>query len=317
MKSAFDLSKIRSQLLPLLALTIVFILGFAQKAMAAMGCQNGYYLNAQDNCVKDTCPEGTGYSLAYKSCVKNCSTSSLPIWDSVAQQCVSGSNGCNAEQYWNSTLRKCIWINGTPNCTSPQIYDSATNTCLAPITTKTPITITTENIVQTPINAQTEIKTYKNPNLHNCLNGAKSTPPLTADFDCVETEQNDDGSLKNAADKDYTKWSDELYAGKNRTKPVHGFYSKKLVRCDNATEPSEQCPIAVKAKFVITCKKSSTLWDGTRCTEAKKIRTFYATYQAFTIPGQKPIKPNIVGDSTTSNTPATSISIDAIKGEAP
>jgi len=152
------------------------------------------------------------------------------------------------------------------------------------------------------------------------LEGAKNpSSPTTAEFDCVPTPQNEDGSLSNAADKDYTKWSDELYAGKNRSKPVNGFYSKKLVRCDDATAPSEQCPIAVKAKFVITCKKSGPTWSATlnKCTEAQKIRTFYATYQAFTIPGQKPIKPNIVGDSTTSNTPATSIQLEAIKGAAP
>jgi hypothetical protein len=286
----------------------------------APSCKDGYYQNAYGNCIKDPCGEGSYYDLSYKSCRPNCQVAGT-VWDSGTQQCVSGSTACHSEQYWDSVKKVCVTMcmaNCKPTCTSPQIYDSATNTCLAPITTKTPITITTENIVQTPINAETDIKTYKNPNLHNCLNGTKNTTPISTDYDCVETEQNADGSLKNAADKDYAKWSDELYAGKNRNKPVHGFYSKKLVRCDNATAPSEQCPIAVKAKFVITCnKKTPTFWNGSKCTEAKKIRTFYATYQAFTIPGQKPIKPNIVGDSTTSNTPATSISIDAIKGEAP
>jgi hypothetical protein len=208
---------------------------------------------------------------------------------------------------WDATNSRC-----KPNCKpSFQTYDQSTNTCIDkkfddPVLTPNSVTPTT-----------TTIKKYKNDNLHKCLVGAADPSfPKPSEFDCVPTPQNQDGSLTNAADKDYTKWSDELYPGKSRTKPVNGFYSKKLVRCDNVTAPSEQCPIAVKAKFVITCSEKGITWNKTmgKCTIAQKIRTFYATYQAFLIPGQKPIKPNIVGDSTISNTPATSIAVDAIVG---
>jgi hypothetical protein len=286
-----------------------------------------YYWSDSDNNCKKCDPFGSGeptvWDEATRNCVGSCSQKKPFIYyDPLTKGCNCTPCANNAKPDPN-TCQCVVEKNPNKSCGSPDaIFNLSTNQCecIAPnstydLTTKT--CINGENPPQKDPPNQGPPKKYKNQNLRNCLEGASnSSDPQLAEFDCVPTPQNDDGSLSNADDKDYTKWSDDLYPGKSKAKPITGFYSKKLVRCDNATAASEECPIAVKAKFVITCKTGKFYWKQElgKCTIASKIRTFYATYQAFVIPGQKPIKANIVGDSTNSNTPATAIRVQDIVG---
>ena len=319
-----------------LGLILGFMHGMSPTANAAMTdtdqyCQGGklgYWSPSKNTCMK--CDTGLYWDETNSRCMGNCSYQTYKkTYNATTGSCVCAP--CNSEENQNPTTCVCTPINLNPTCPSGtiwdatiskckptcntlwQVYDATTNTCVAKGFEPPPEPVIPAD---NPITPKTT-KKYKNDNLHKCLVGAQDPLiPKLSEFDCVPTPQNQDGSLTNAADKDYTKWSDELYPGKSRTKPVNGFYSKKLVRCDNVTAPSEQCPIAVKVKFVITCSEKGNTWNKAlgKCTIAQKIRTFYATYQAFLIPGQKPIKPNIVADSTISNTPATSITVESIVG---
>jgi hypothetical protein len=158
---------------------------------------------------------------------------------------------------------------------------------------------------------------YANPSLQTCLNARVFTPaaPIkTNDFDCVPTDVDDKGELLNAADKDYTQWNDVLYYGKSNT-PITGFYTKKGKRCDGLTAATKECPVAAKAKFVVTCNTSDTTsYQNGKCIVAKDIKTYRAVYQAFAIPGEKAVKTTIVGDSGISgnSTAALPVSTTAI-----
>lgn len=312
------------------ALQLTLVFGFLQWMIPVANalqeeCPTGYIKDplTKECAVLHWCPYDKYWDQAKNECVYKCSSDK--IWDDKEQDCIVKQNNCNSSEYWNGF--KCIPHTTNPDCGSDATYNSSTKQCdcRAYDSTFDPNTKTCKTNSVNPPDPVLDPnpkpvppnKKYKNQNLRNCLEGASEpTKPQPAEFDCVPTPQNEDGSLSNADDKDYTKWSDDLYPGKSKAKPITGFYSKKLVRCDNATAASEECPIAVKAKFVITCKTGNFYWkqDLGRCTIASKIRTFYATYQAFLIPGQKPIKANIVGDSTNSNTPATAVRVEDIVG---
>ena len=315
MKSEIVLNKFRRQLLPLLASTIALTLGFAQVTMALPNCPSGQYRDAQGNCVynKKTCSDGFSYDPATGSCVSNCSAAGGLVWDSASQQCVSTQNSCNSSQYWDSATKKCVNIVTTRTCTAPYVLDTATNTCKLdygadPHPAKPHVPTT-----------RTE-KIYANPNLNNCL----IAPPFTVSpttpkrpdqhFDCVPTPQDVAGNPSNPADLDYKQWKDQLFAGKDQSKPITGFYTKNRVRCD-VQAPSVQCPIAVKAKFVISCNTDDPVnYSATlkKCAIAQSIRAYHAVYQAVNIPGEMPIKAQIVGGAGASLTPATPVNINSI-----
>jgi hypothetical protein len=157
------------------------------------------------------------------------------------------------------------------------------------------------------------INTYANPALQKCITARilkSATDTRAADeFDCPTTELDSQGRLSNPADREYRNWNDTLYYGKSNT-PITGFYSKKGARCEGLTAASKECPVAVKAKFVVNCDKDDPINTlNEKCAIAKDIKTYYAVYQEFPTPDEKPVKTRIVGDSTIAGNSSIAIPV--------
>jgi hypothetical protein len=97
---------------------------------------------------------------------------------------------------------------------------------------------------------------------------------------------------------------------------VNGYYSKNGTRCTTSVATNE-CPVAVKVKFVYNCDTSDTNnYKNGKCVRASTIEAYHAIYQEKTIPGEAPIKPIIVGDSNVDGNAiaATPISTNSLAG---
>jgi hypothetical protein len=151
---------------------------------------------------------------------------------------------------------------------------------------------------------------FANPNLKNCVAALPVKPGVArdpAEFDCIPTATDANGNLKNAADQDYKNWKDVLFEGKSKV-PVTGAYRLNGQRCGDQTSAS--CPIAVRAKFVISCNEGDTKnYDQAtgKCAVASKIKVYRALYQEVQIPGQAPIKSMVFADNSMPSTAAASI----------
>ncbi len=155
------------------------------------------------------------------------------------------------------------------------------------------------------------INTYANPSLQKCINAriltSASDTRAATEFDCAPTALDAEGRLSNAADRNFATWNDTLYYGKSTT-PITGFYSKKGVRCAGLTAATKECPVAARAKFVVSCDTSDPRnFQNGKCALAKEVKTYRVVQQEYPTPGEKAIKTTVMADSSISNN--TSIAV--------
>jgi len=153
-----------------------------------------------------------------------------------------------------------------------------------------------------------------NPQLWPCIHAPVGIPLIASDYDCTPTPRDSSGKIS-GTNTNYRNWDSVLFQQNSQT-PVNGYYSKNGTRCTTSIATNE-CPVAVKVKFVYNCDTSdSNNYKNGKCLRASTIEAYHAIYQEKTIPGEAPIKPIIVGDSNVDGNAitATPISTNALAG---